>query len=172
MKCKSKVRFRIVSLGLIAMFLIIPLLSSPVAAAFTSFSSADTNCAPTGPTALATVPSSPGTFLDSTPRTATFQCSYSFRDTMNNGRTPSSDHWATITVQKTSTIPWGSPQTSSTGTISLNNGQTQTGTLVITDTWTLVQVPVTWHVVVHVYCKDRVSGVSAIDVKSYDVNVV
>ena len=138
MKNKRKLGFRIWVLFSIVLFLLIPLLSSPVAAAFNHTSSVITTAGPGlfgFPTVTVTVPTgSPIQEQDQAPRTATFQLDYSFSDTTPTGvGSLGSTHKATMTVTRT---PGPSPAPVTTNWIPLNPSTSTSGTLYINDTWT------------------------------------
>jgi hypothetical protein len=141
MNNKSKVRFRIGAICLIALFLLLPLLSSTVAAAFIDTSTSSTNNTPIGPTAAVT-PTGAGPFgyPDVGAGTATFNCNWNFVDTKPLGI--GSDNMATLTV----TYQTGARTSVNTGIIRLAPGGSMSGTLTIvmgyppgppTDTWTV-----------------------------------
>ena len=93
----------------ILMFLLVPLLSSPVAAAFTlNLGSVTTNNTPGGPTATGVI-SAPATIFDTTPWNANFVVSYSYTDSNPGGL--GSIHWLTVSVtwQPGGTGPWSGP---------------------------------------------------------------
>jgi hypothetical protein len=103
-KSKSKVRFRIGAMCLITLLLLIPLLSSPVAAAFSlNLGSVFTNNNTVGPSASGSI-STPSTVTDSAPFNANFAVYYDYNDCDAAGG--GSDHWMVVTV---SWLPPGSP---------------------------------------------------------------
>ena len=147
---------RIGTLLSILMLILIPLLSSPVAAAFTfDVSTAWTDNTSTGPTVgwTNTGGNPPGVYgsADATPRNAVFTCDFSFKDTSGNTQTPSSRHYGEMEVFKN---PQGPRQVTNTGNVWLNNGGSNTATLTITDTYTIGEVPVTWDIMLYVECED------------------
>ena len=80
----------------ILMFLLVPLLSSPVAAAFTDNTNVTTDMTPAGPTIVINPTNNRVHFYDGLAPTATFTLTYSFSDTDPTGL--GSWHTATITV--------------------------------------------------------------------------
>ena len=135
----------------ILMFLLIPLLSSPVAAAFFYNSTAVTCIDVNGVlTADADCPP-PYIFQHSGTPTATFTCDYTFTDSYSNG--VGSQHRATITVVGPGTPTGGA--VGSTGWVVLNPGAgTSTGTISVGPfTYTAPPPSVTWTVEVVADCQ-------------------
>ena len=163
----KKKALRIGTLLCILLLLLIPLLSSPVAAAFTfDVGTAWTNNTPGGPTVGHNGPGE-GSYgsADSTPRTATFKCVFDFSDTSGNVQTPSSRHYGEIEVFKN---PSGPRQTKTTGVIYLNDGGSYTVSFTITDTYTVGELPVTWDIMVYVECKDIPSDTRVMNTWNWD----
>jgi len=149
MKSRKNI-LRISAFLTILMFLLIPLLSSPVAAAFFYNSTAVTNVTSSGYTADADCPP-PYTFQHSGNPTATFTCDYTFTDSDSSG--PGSRHRATITVVGPGTPTGGA--VGSTGWVVLNPGAgTSTGTISVGPfTYTAPPPSVTWTVEVVADCQ-------------------
>jgi hypothetical protein len=150
------------------MFLLLPLLSSPVAASFTTFSSVATNNVPAWPVVTITVPAN--TVYTNTGGMATFQLNYSFGDT--NGPGLGSNHRATLTVTRTpGPQPGGSPATTGWVFVAAGAGTgAVTGTLTITDTWS-PPASVTWDIEVIGECIDLQTTNSQTDTDCYQVSV-
>lgn len=165
----KKNMLRIGTLILIGMFLLLPLMSSPVAASFTTYSSIATNnpTPPAWPTVAITVPANRG--YTNVGGMATFQLNYSFTD--SNGGGLGSNHRATLIVTRTpGPNPPGSPAT--TGWVFVaaggGGGGPITGTLTITDTWAPPS-SVTWDIEVIGTCTDIQTTNSQTDTDCYQV---
>ena len=154
MKKKNELRMGVIFS--IAMFLLLPLLSSPVAAAFTENLGLVTtgNTGGGGPTATGSI-TSPGTVPDSAPFNANIAVEYDYND--NDAAGSGSNHWMVIVVkwQPVGTGPWSGPNTYTQTKIYIAaNGGQRTGTYTTTTitgyggTWTVFDVNVT------VYCDD------------------
>jgi hypothetical protein len=159
---KRKLGFRIWVLFSIVLSLLIPLLSSPVAAAFTKpHGTASTDNTPSGPTATGSTPSG-GDISDSAPWTAKFSIDWTYKDTNTSGS--GSTHWMVISVdwQPGGTGPYMGPTrfTQNVTTIGANGG-TRTGTFTtIPGIQNYGGIGTNFEVIVEVYCKDTASGVT------------
>ena len=158
MKHKKKNMLRIGTLITILMFLLVPLLSSNVAASHSVLlGSAFTDNTPNGPTGSVTVGGVPANIRDpSAPRDANYWVDYDFND--NNGGGNGSDHWIQVNVS------WCVPPTyipafmtfTQTPPIFIGAGLgSTTGTY--TTPWLFAYGPVgtTFNVTFGVYCRDR-----------------
>jgi hypothetical protein len=128
MKNKRKLGFRIWVLFSVALFLLIPLLSSPVAAFTQNLGSATTNNTPAGPTASGTI-SAPATISDNSPFNARFQVDYSYTDSLPGGA--GSNHWIQIigSYQPNGSVNWWPFSFTQNPSIFISqNGGTVTGT--------------------------------------------
>jgi hypothetical protein len=177
MKNKRKLRFRIWVLFSIVLFLLLPLLSSPVAAAFTfNVSTAWTNNTAAGPTVgwTNTGGNPPGAYtsVHTNPASATFVCNFSFADTSGQPQTPCSRHYGELNVQKI--FPTIGPLlTANTGNVFLSNTGTFTTTLSIGDTYTPnPPMGVTWNISVYVECEDLPSSTMAWNTWYWNYTVV
>ena len=111
------------------MFLLVPLLSSPVAASFNwGLGNVWTNNTPAGPTAGGTIAGPGATLFDTAPFNAQFNVDYSYTDTQSGPR--GSDHWVIIIVwwQPAGAGPWSGPNTYTQGRITLTPGTSASGT--------------------------------------------
>ena len=167
MKKKNELRMGVIFS--IAIFLLLPLLSSPVAAAATINTTATTTNTGAGPTAVASVPG-PWSFPDVGVRTATFVCTFSFSDSVGGS---GSLHQANLTVHKTSANPPVAPITAFAApppgwplSLAIASGSFQ-----IVDGYTWAEVPVTWSITLTVTCLDIASGVSASSVASSTLTI-
>jgi hypothetical protein len=154
MKNKRNLGFRIWVLFSIVLFVLIPLLSSPVAAAFTfDVSTAYTDNTSGGPTVWWSGTNNPGAYssLHANPPSATFTCTFNFSDTSGNINIPSSSHYGELNVYQRNS---GTFQGKDTGVIYLNNGQSTSVTLSISDTYNSNNRPIIWDISVYVYCED------------------
>ena len=144
----------------IAMFLLIPLMSSPVAAAFNlTLGSVTTNNLPGGPTATGSI-STPGTVSDTSPYNALFNVQYFYSDNHPTGG--GSQHWITLSIRwlPGGNLPWSRPVPRSQSPVTLTKGQGQ----VIG--WYTATPPINnyggkntvFEVTVIVHCKDSASG--------------
>ena len=151
---------RIGALISIAMFLLIPLMSSPVAAAFNlTLGSVTTNNLPGGPTATGSI-STPGSVSDTSPYNALFNVQYFYSDNHPTGW--GSDHWITLSIRwlPGGNLPWSGPVTRTQPTITRPAGS---GQLI---GWYTATPPINnyggkqtvFEVTVIVHCKDTASG--------------
>lgn len=110
MKSKGKKLLRIGTLILIVVFLLLPLMSSPVAAAHTVLlGNVTTDNLPPGPAAGGTVNGGiPGTIVDTSPFDARYTVDWSYNDM--SGGTSGSDHWIKVIVS------WNGPGGSGSAT--------------------------------------------------------
>ena len=133
----------------IAMFVLIPLLSSPVAARANWGSGCSTDNSMLGPTAQLWWDDT--TIIDSSgaPYNYRFTMEYYFTDTSFNTQTPSSAHYASITV----TPAGGSTNTQTTNIVYLNKGQSTSGTLIATGFYS-GPPPSSFTVELTVWCRD------------------
>lgn len=149
----------------ILLFLLIPLLSQPVAAANTfDLSTAWTDNTPAGPTVWWAGANPPGAYTQARgpgAATVTFDCDFSFSDTSGNPNIPSSRHYGELNVQRVIPGPPGPLLVASTGNVFLNNGQSTIITLSITDNYNPAWPTVTWDVWVYVECEDLPTGTMA-----------
>ena len=139
------------------MFLLMPLLSSPVIAAASVNTTATTTNTGAGPTAISFVPG-PWSFPDVGVRTATFVCTYDFSDTLGNPA--GSNHQATLYVQKTSTSPPG-PVLPASSPLWWLSAASVSGSFQLSDNYTFFEVPVTWTIFLNVTCTDLFTSTSA-----------
>ena len=156
---KSKVKLRVVSLFLIAMFLLIPLLSSPVAATtqWYTYCSAYTDNTPpppfgSGPTASVNIPPSAMETWNLDNGTIDFVCNYTFQDNYPDGS--GSNHYVNLTVQRTSPTT-GPIWTCDYFCYIAPVGQTINGQLSLSDTFN--NTGYTWNITVYGYCEDCLS---------------
>jgi hypothetical protein len=128
MKSKTKVRFRIGAMCLIAMFLLIPLLSSPVAAGAHTFAAGTGTSTNTNPPAVCTVAitmTGPlATPAGAPPNTLTVTFNYNFVD--SNAGPAGSKHICNMRVTEPTS---GTNRLVSTGWITVAAGATVSGTL-------------------------------------------
>ena len=105
MKSKTKVRFRIGAICLIALFLLVSMMSPTVATTSLTAGVVETYGQIGNPIVSVTMdPSTPYTADDDEDHTIVFECDYNFTDDGNSGTT-GSNHIATITVWYSDTIP-------------------------------------------------------------------
>ena len=162
---------RIGTLLCILIFLLVPLMSSPVAAIVVSNSSATAGVSDQGPLATVWVPGSPENNDDDTSGWMRFDCAYSFADTKS---TPNSEYWAQITVwlvegedrtlvdsQDVSFYAPGPPPGLAT---------TASGTLSVLTQY--YSVPTDWEIIVESYCKDLYTQQEDYDWAGYNANVI
>lgn len=135
----------------ILMFLLIPLLSQPVAASFDSICWADTMDGPGGTPSVSITP--PGYYKpeNTAPRIAYFYCEYTMTDISGNTATPSSAHYVELNVYNRNTQKF---QAVSSGLINLNNNEDYSGVLCITDTYAAKPTITVWDVWCYAYCED------------------
>ncbi len=136
MKHRKRIKFKIWVWCSIALFLLIPLLNSPVAAALNCTGmSVTTTAGPAGtPISITVTNPTSLTFTDDGTGAINFICNYSFSDAFTTTRTPSSRHKSSLTVTiKTGT---GTGGFSGTNWVILNNGQSSSGTLTVPATYT------------------------------------
>lgn len=166
----KKQALRLGTLLCILLLLLIPMMSSPVAAAFTFNVGVWTDNTSSGPTVGCGGTNPPGSYssVDSTPRTATFTCTFDFTDSSGNTQTPSSRHYGEMEVFKR---PSGPSQIKGTEVIYLDDGESYTTTLTITDTYTAGEIPVTWDIMVYVECKDIPSITTVMNTWYWDYTV-
>ena len=162
MKINKKYALRIGTILCILLFLLIPLLSSQVAAP-TTYSIANTDNLSSGPTVWIEVPDDPVIWEDEAPRTVTFICDVIFTDTKGG---QGSNHWARLTVTKID--PEGEPQDDYTGIIPVIGTTNRPPDLSVTDTWEEGQSTY-WIVYIEVSCTDIATSTNAYDSDSYDV---
>jgi hypothetical protein len=169
MKNKSKVRFRIGAMCLIALFLLIPLLSSPVAAAFIDNTNVTTNNPATGAPTVVINPTTARVYIHAsgTPTTASFTLTYSFTDSKPGGS--GSNHYADITV-----TPPGVPAGfASVGPMFVPAGTGPiTGILLVGPlNYGAPPPPTTWTVTVTAFCTDIASTTTTTAAATFLVTV-
>ena len=140
----------------ILMFLLIPLLSSPVAASFTlGIGGVVTNATPGGPTASGTI-SGPATVSDTAPFNARFSVTFNYRDTQWGPQ--DSLHWVVIIVswQPGGVGPWLGPVPLAQAQVRLSPGTSQSGTFITSPTGIVAYggKGTNFVVSVTVYCQD------------------
>ena len=167
---KRKNVLRIGTFISIAMFLLIPLLSSPVAAGFTSESIGTSENTGDGPEVSVTLPEGPfpKVYPDDAPRTATFEFEYYFIDSSESGGY-GSDHYAILYIEKTH--PEADSWTLNTGIIHRDPGfDYGPFTHQKIDTWNENDYCY-WHVHVTIACRTSEEGDWVIDSDNYVVIV-
>ena len=169
---KRKNILRIGTFISIAMFILIPLLSSPVAA-FTLTSIGTSENIEDGPDVSITLPEGefPRYIPDEPPRTATFKFEYVFIDSTETGQgNYGSDHYAILYIEKTHPEPdsW----TLNSGIVHQNPGTqlTPPGLHQVKDTWTQGDYCY-WHVYVTIACRTSAEGDWVEDSDNYVVIV-
>ena len=148
----KKLSIRLGAIISTAIFFLVPLLSSPVAAAGTGTYNcfADTDNTPGGPTAQAACPP-PYTISGLGANMATFTCTYTFIDSNSAGT--GSNHRATLTVSP----PGPATGQASTGWVFIvANGGTVSGTISVGPL--AYTPPTSWSVTLEVWCWDLASG--------------
>ena len=167
---KRKNVLRIGTFISIAMFLLIPLLSSPVAAGFTLESECSSENLEDGPVVSANLPpgSFPRVYPDDAPRTAIFELTYVFVDSTTEGA--GSEHYAILYVQRV--LPEGEPLVKNTGHVPQFPGTSSSPpqTLQIKDDW-IEDEDCYWHVHVTIACRTSAEGDWVIDSDNYVVIV-
>jgi hypothetical protein len=162
MKNKRKLRFKIWVLFSVALFLLIPLLSSPVAAAFTlNVGTAYTNNVPAGPSATGNI-NVPTTITDSSPFNANFVVDCNYND--NNEGGSGSNHWVEVIVrwQPQGTGAWQGPNTYTQAAIPLAAGPASWSGPYTTPTLTgYGGIGTNFQVEVKVYCYDILTTTTA-----------
>jgi len=152
----KKLSIRLGAIISTAIFFLVPLLSSPVAAAGTGTYNcfADTDNTPGGPTAQAACPP-PYTISGLGANMATFTCTYTFIDSYPTPGT-GSNHRATLTVSP----PGPATGQASTGWVFIvANGGTVSGTISVGPL--PYTPPASWSVTLEVWCNDVFSGNTA-----------
>ena len=157
MRKKRKI-IRIGTLICLLLFLLIPLLSSPVAAAFSVTARADTDNTTAGPAAWITLPGGPYPiiFPDVGQTVGNFYLEYYFND--NNGPGSGSWHRATMNITRN---PGPNPGSTSTGWVFLGPGGSASGTLSIVDNYNFGTTYI-WTVNLAADCWDNSSGPGSI----------
>jgi hypothetical protein len=156
MKNKRKLGFRIWVLFSIVLFLLIPLLSSPVAAInYCTGMSVTTTCGPTAsPITITVTNPTTTTFNNDGSLTINITCDVTFQDLFTTTRIPSSDHDSTLSASvKTGS---GNSPSDATGTVTLNDGEIYYDTLTIDLIAT--SLPTTWNVILDTWVVDKQSS--------------
>jgi len=163
MKKKNMLRMGVIIS--IAIFILMPLLSSPVAATFVSIHYADTDNTPAGPTATITPPTTTE-IKHSGASYANFQCNYHFKDTNPGGG--GSWYYTYMKVQKID--PYDENyQEKQFGPENIGpSGSDIIGELIIQDTYSGTT---TWRVWATLYCEDILTSVRSNDAKQWDIIV-
>jgi len=147
---KKKQALRIGTFLAILMFLLVPLLSQPVAAAFHYYSEGATNNTPSGPTATAYCPP-PYSFIHESEAIAVFEVWYHFKDTHYEG----SGSWHQARIRAT-LLPSGTPKWGDSTNIFLEPGEELFGHAA-TDEISYT-APASWKVDVFIDCYDNDAG--------------
>ncbi len=167
----KKNMLRIGTLITILMFLLIPLMSSPVAAGFTSPSTGDTENSD-GAAVKASITSIPDgpypiRYYDNAPRTATFKFTVDFVDSSSSGE--GSEHYAVLYVERL--MPEMGPLVDETGLVQLPWGVTNPPiTLSVNDNWNQYDEKL-WHVFVQIGCRKLPDGEWVEDSDNYQVEM-
>lgn len=167
----KKRTIRFVTFFSILLFLLMPLLSSPVAAGFTLESECSSENLEDGPVVEANLPSGgpfPKVYPDVAPRTAIFELTYVFVDSTTEGE--GSEHYAILYVQRL--LPTGEPFVKNTGHVPQLPGTSSSPpkTLQIKDDW-IEDEDYYWHVYVTMGCRQLPDGEWVEDSVDYVVEV-
>ena len=165
----KKCTIRIVTFFSILLFLLMSLLSSPVAAAFTENTTCDSENKEDGPVVSVTIP--PGPYPIEHPdqpiRTATFNLHYTFVDDYDNGY--GSEHYAILYIEQE--LPDPDQFVQNTLIQYLNPGEAWlTKTLTQNVPWSQYDECL-WHVHVSVGCRQYPDGEWVEDSNDYHVSV-
>jgi hypothetical protein len=168
----KKNMLRIGTLITILMFLLIPLMSSPVAAGFTSPSTGETENSD-GAAVEASITSIPDgpypiRYYDNAPRTATFTFTIVFVDSSTSGQ--GSLHYAVLYVERLT--PEMGPLVDETGLVPLTPGQSTVPPIILSvnDNWNENDEKL-WHVYVQIGCRKLPDGEWVEDSDNYQVEM-